>query len=163
MPRPAINTPTVNRQALWDAVAAWFQAITDADGAKVFRTFYKSAKSWAQVPPENCPSANLDPITEQWLVRQGLPPKLTMTALLRVYVVTNQDGDDVLNVDANAILNPIIDAVANAIIIDDPASECATLGGLVSHCAIQGKLERFSGTLANEAVAVIPIVIVVSP
>lgn len=160
----AVNTPTVNRQVLWDAVGDFFQALVGPDGSgKPFRTFYRSAKAWAIVPPENCPSLNLDPTTEIWKVRQGLPPKLWMNALLRLYVVTNQDGADPLTVDANALLNPLIDAVCNSIIIDDLTSECATLGGRVSHCAIEGKLERFSGTLGTEAVAVIPITIVVSP
>jgi hypothetical protein len=159
-----INTPGINRQVLWDKVAEFFQVLVGPDGSgKPFRTFYKSAKAWAVVPPENCPSINLDPINEIWKVRQGLPPKIWANALLRLYVITNQEGDDILTVDANALLNPLIDAVCNSIIIDDLASQCATLGGRVSHCAIEGKLERFSGSLGNEAVAVIPITIVVSP
>ena len=156
-----MDSPSLNRAAIWGAVGNYFSAITAADGSKVFKSFFRHAKHWIDVPPELCPSGQLDPTTEKRTVRRGMPPKIEMTALLRVYVTTGSDIDPV--VDSNELLNPIIDAVEAAIQIDDEINEACTLGGLVSHCAIDGKLERFSGVLGNEAVVVIPIIIIVSP
>jgi hypothetical protein len=156
-----MDSPSLNRAAIWGAVAQFFANITDANGTKVLKSFYTHAKHWIDVPAELQPSGTLDPTTEKRTVRRGMPPKIEMTALLRIYVATGADIDP--TVDANGMLNPIIDAIEAALQIDDVINEACTLGGLVSHCAIDGKLERFSGTLGNEAVVVIPIIIIVSP
>jgi len=156
-----MDSPSINRQAIWDSVADFFRAITNHDGSLVFKSFFTNARHWIDVQPPDQPAATLDPTTEKRKVRRGMPPIIEMTALLRVYVFTNAEIDT--NVDANGMLNPIIDAVERSIVIDDVINECATLGGRVSHCAIDGKVERFSGSLGNEAVVVIPIIIIVSP
>jgi hypothetical protein len=59
----------------------------------------------------------------------------------------------------STILNPLMDAVQNALAPDDPKLERCTLGGLVEHCWIEGRVETDEGALGDQAVAIVPILI----
>lgn len=58
-------------------------------------------------------------------------------------------------------LNPIIDALCQ-VLKPSGADPSQTLGGLVAYCAIEGSIDVFEGVLADRAVALIPIRIVLA-
>lgn len=63
----------------------------------------------------------------------------------------------------SSVLNPIVDAVEQALQPPYPDyNRCQTLGGLVEHCWIEGNIDTDEGTLGDQAVAVIPIKILVT-
>lgn len=156
--------PHLDRQALYTAVLALFAGITAADGSSIFRTAYTDSKHWEDVAPEDTPALCLDPVSEDAEARKTLPKVWRLRMRLLVYVHTSaQMAAGAGAQSPNALLNGILDAVEAAFVIDDIYNEACTLGGLVSHAAIEGTIERFSGVLGDEAAAAIPITILVSP
>lgn len=82
----------------------------------------------------------------------GMPPKRTLMADIWLY--TN-DGKNPDAVPATG-LNIMIDAVELAL-KPSPIFGTQTLGNLVQHCWIEGRPEYFSGHLGGQAIAVLPI------
>ena len=62
------------------------------------------------------------------------------------------------------MLNPLLDAVVAALAPGgaDLAVNAQTLGGLVSHCWLAGKIETDEGALGGQAVAILPVEIVLA-
>ena len=87
---------------------------------------------------------------------RGLPPKRTILAEIWVYTDVGKDP----NANPESALNDIIDAV-EAELAPSPVSGVQTLGGLVSHCWIEGEIEQFPGVLDGIAKAIIPVKILV--
>ena len=59
------------------------------------------------------------------------------------------------------VLNPLLDAI-EAALAPPASSNVQTLGGLVCHAWIAGKIETDEGALGGQAVAIVPIEILVS-
>ena len=59
------------------------------------------------------------------------------------------------------VLNPLLDAV-EAALAPDPVGHVQTLGGLVSHCWIAGRIQTDEGVPGGQAVAIVPVEILVS-
>lgn len=92
-------------------------------------------------------------LTDEYPLRPtGMPPKPVMECELWVYARSGNDPDMI----PDQALNPLIDAIEYSL-RPDPASNVQTLGGLVVHCWIEGKIEKNPGDLDNQAMAVIPI------
>jgi hypothetical protein len=64
------------------------------------------------------------------------------------------------NTTADMVLNGLIDAV-EAALEPSPGFTNQTLGGVVSHCWIEGDTEVFAGPLGTRAAAIVPVVMVV--
>jgi hypothetical protein len=60
------------------------------------------------------------------------------------------------------ILNPIIDAIEAAFAPDNISKNKFTLGGLVEHCYIEGKIEKDQGVLFPKALAIVPVEILLA-
>jgi hypothetical protein len=63
------------------------------------------------------------------------------------------------------VLNPLLDAIAAALAPTgaDLVAGAQTLGGLVKHCWISGAIETDEGALGGQAVAIVPVEILVTP
>lgn len=85
--------------------------------------------------------------------QQGLGTVWTLT--VDVYIYTSSTG----SAFPSTQLNNIADAIEAALQPDNPVRNTNTLGGLVQHCRIEGAIETDEGTLGDQAVAIIPIVI----
>ncbi|HXP74621.1 MAG TPA: hypothetical protein VN823_10790 [Stellaceae bacterium] len=57
-------------------------------------------------------------------------------------------------------MNPLLDAIETAL-APDLVTNVQSLGGLVAHCWIAGKVETDEGVLGGQAVAIVPIEILV--
>ncbi len=108
---------------------------------------------WSNVAEQ--PALFLRDGPETYAPRQarGQPAKVTLTAECWVYV---QSRD--VNAAPIVALNNLIDWIVT-VLQPLPSQECQTLGGLVSHCWIEGKIEKDAGDLdgLGQAVAIIPI------
>jgi hypothetical protein len=87
-------------------------------------------------------------------IRQ-LPSKRTIAAEIWVYTDAGKDP----NANPEAALNDIVDAVEAA--LAPGLNGAQTLGGLVSHCWIEGMVEQYPGVLDGIAKAIIPVKILV--
>ena len=87
---------------------------------------------------------------------RGLPPKRTISAELWVYTDVGKDP----NANPEAALNDIVDAIEVAL-APNVLTGVQTLGGLVSHCWIEGEIEQFPGVLDGIAKAIIPVKILI--
>jgi hypothetical protein len=123
---------------------------TLVSGAASFHTASRRVRHWSDVQASEQPALFLavGPQTPQQV--RNLPPKWMLDA--KLYVYAHADG----NLDPGPILNNLIDAVEAAL---QPSVNKVTqdLGGLVSHAWIEGVVETDEGTLGEQAVAVIPI------
>jgi hypothetical protein len=97
---------------------------------------------------------------EIWEQKRGLPPKRILRADLEIYVSSAGDHRGETR-PPSAVLNPILDALEAALapgLADDGAQ---TLGGLVSHCWIEGGIEIFEGLLEGKTAALVRIHILI--
>lgn len=150
----------ITREQIYSTVFAKFSGLTFLSGTDTtFALTSRKLQHWEDVEVESFPA--LFQIQTQESVQQvrGLPPKWTLGLSLYIYVRTMAQQDD--SVIPTQLLNPILDAVDNALRPDNlPVGTC-TLGGLVSHAWISGPIETSEGLLGDIEVAIIPIEIVV--
>lgn len=87
----------------------------------------------------------------------GTPGKWQLEADIYVYAQTTG------GLVPGSVINPILDAIEQALAPEFPdVSKCQTLGGLVEHCWIEGTIETDEGTLGDQAVAIVPVRILVT-
>ncbi len=151
----------MTREPIEAALFAFSSAIAASDGSQLFKMATRQVKSWDNVAPEDQPALLLLPRKELAQRKKGLPTKWTGEYDLLVYVHTGANNDP--TVTPATLLNAVLDAVEASIKVDDPFNDACTLGGLVSHCAIEGEVIKFLGSLGDEATAIVPIQIFTSP
>lgn len=154
----------MNREPIYQAVFAFFAALTLPTvpvPTPAFKLATRQLKHWDDVAGEDTPALLMQQRRESANRRKGLPTIWTCDITLFLYVTTNANTDPT-QIPAQ-ILNPLLDAIEAALVVDDPINNACTLGGLVSHCAIQGAIESFDGDLGDEAVVTVPIQFLVSP
>jgi hypothetical protein len=114
------------------------------------RTFGRRLVPWADVPPSEQPALFMLCAGQTVTVEGcGMPPKRSLPVTLYLY---NQNEDP-------AQQNDLLDAIEAA--LEPRGEETVTLGGLVSHCRIEGEIETDEGLLDTQAVAIIPVSILV--
>lgn len=148
----------MNRETLYAAVFAFFSALT-AGGSPLFKSATRSLTTWESVSPDDSPALLVRQRTEQAERRKGFPTKWRLNIDLFLYAHTGANNDPTI-IPAH-VLNPLLDAIEGALVVDDQSNDACTLGGLVSHCAINGAVEIYQGNLGDEAVAIVPIEILV--
>ncbi len=144
----------MNREQIYGALFA------QAASAAGFVTASRRLRHWSDVGPAEQPALFQAQKSETAKRTRGLPPRWTLEVELYVYA----QAPDELTPPAS-VLNPLLDAIEAALAPSggDSATNTQTLGGLVSHCWIAGKVQTDEGVLGGQAVAIIPIEIVVGP
>ena len=131
---------------------ALFGILEQVDGLK---TTSRRLKLWGDVPKSERPALFL---TEQkdnvQRVGERMLPKVTMNAMIFIY--TDADASEIPITQ----INDLIDAIETALKPRFPYEE-QTLGGLVSHCWIDGDITKDPGDLDGEGLAMIPINILI--
>ena len=138
----------VNREAIYSAL------FTLVSGAADFVTTGRRIQIITQMQPSQLPALFQQQVSEDTQQVNGIPPKYTLRVDIAIYAL-NPDQTQA----ATPQLNALIDAV-EAALAPSPVTGRQTLGGLVSHCFINGKTDIFEGDLGNKAAAVLPIEIV---
>ena len=139
----------MTREAIYEAL---FARLTAAAG---FATASRRLRHWSDVGPAEQPALFQVQKSETARRDAGLPPRWTLAVDLFVYA---QAPDDVTA--ATTVINPLLDAI-EAALAPDPVTNVQSLGGLVAHCWIAGKVETDEGVLGGQAVAIVPIEILV--
>lgn len=150
----------MTREPIYAAIFQFFANLT-AGNAPLFVTATRHTVTWDKYAPEQTPALLFKQHDEVAVRKTGFPTIWTLHPVLMLYAHTGQSID--LNVIPGQILNPLVDAIENALDVIDPKTGKCTLGGLVSHCAITGTISMIEGNLGDEAVVVIPLEILTSP
>jgi hypothetical protein len=136
------------REAIYQALFMRLQTISG------FQTTSRKLRHWEDVPQPNQPALFLVQKGETFTRVDGLPPKRVFIAELYLYA----RSQDPFTPPAS-ILNPLLDAVETMLLPD--ASGTQTLGGLVQHAWIEGRVETDEGVLGEQAVVILPVRILV--
>jgi hypothetical protein len=139
----------MSREAIYEAL------FTLASGAASFVTASRRWKHWGDVDAASQPALYQNQKAEVTVAVNGLPPKRKLMVDLCIYATS---GDP--NQASSSLLNPLLDAV-EAALAPSPVTERQTLGGLVSHAFINGNTEIYEGVLGAQAVAIIPVEILI--
>ena len=121
-------------------------------GVAGFVTASRRLRHWSDVAPAEQPALFQVQRGETLTERRGLPPRRQSAVELFLYV--NTAGDP--GTAPAQRLNPILDAI-EAALAPDPVSNVQTLGGLVTHAWIAGRIETDEGVLGDQAVAIVPV------
>lgn len=140
---------TISRETAYTALLTRMQTIAS------LKTCTRKLTHWNDVPAEDQPALYIAIGSESRQVRRGLPPLITLEVQLWVYVSTN--GEEV-----GPLLNPVLDAIDLSLQPKQTADNVQTLDGVVHHCWIEGVTQIFEGNLGTEAVAIIPVRILIS-
>lgn len=132
--------------------AALFALVSRSAG---FVTVSRRLRHWTDVGAAEQPALFQIQKSESAEERAKLPPKWRATVDLYIYA----QAPDELAAPAT-VINPLLDALAAAL-APDPLSNVQSLGGLVAHCWIAGKIQTDEGVLGGQAVAIVPIEILV--
>lgn len=157
---------TFNSELIYSKVFAFWAALTVAipagGTAPAFKTATRVTKHWDDVSGEDQPALyQMQSMETPRPYKKGLPQIWDCEITLYLYVRTNLQNDP--TAVPSSMLNPLLDAIKNAIVIDDFSTDSCTLGGLVSSCKISGPIRIYEGDLGDEAVATVPVVFTVSP
>lgn len=136
----------MNREAIYGAL---FGLVARA---APFRTAGRRLRHWSDVGPAEQPAVFMVQTRETAARQRSLPTRWTLHADLYVYA----HAPDELTAPAS-ILNPLLDAIEAALEPDDAATNRQSLGGLVEHAWIAGSIETDEGVLGGQAVAIVPI------
>jgi len=148
----------VVRENIYAALFAYWSGLT-IGGSPAFKTATRKLKVWEDVPKEDQPALLQLQKTETVRKQKGLPAKWTFTIDLYLYVNTEANNDP--SIVPSQLLNPLMDAIEAALAIDDIMNDACTLGGLVSHCYIDGAVNIFEGNLGDQAVCIVPLTVIV--
>ncbi len=139
----------IEREPIYSAVFVLLQGLTGVT------TVSRRLRHWADVTPSEQPAVFQIQRGETPIQVKYIPTKWLLNLDIYVYVNT---GDDPQASPA-ILLNPILDEIENLFPPSDEDGEgkVQTLGGLVSHCWISGRIETSEGALGAQEVAIIPL------
>lgn len=138
----------MTREPIYSALFALLSA------AASFATASRRLRHWSDVGPAEQPALFVVQKSETAERKAGLPPKWRASA--DVYVYAHAPDDDTA---PSTVLNPLLDAIETALA---PQGAVQTLGGLAAHAWIAGKIETDEGVLGGQAVAIVPVEILVA-
>jgi len=122
-------------------------------GSASFVTSSRRLKLWTDVPAAERPAIfQYERDDEYKGADRHLPPTVVMNADLYIYTAPGMDS----GITPISILNPLLDAI-DAALAPSRATGRQTLGGLVSHCWIDGKIMKDPGDIDGDGIAVIPV------
>jgi len=141
----------MNREVI---ITALFTLVS---GAAPFATASRRLALWSSVASSDKPALFVTERSENYTrVSEAVPQMVTINVDITIYTDAGKDQSSVPAIT----LNSLIDAV-DAAIAPNPLTGLQTLGGLVSHCWIEGKVLRDSGDLDGDGVAVVPVRILI--
>jgi hypothetical protein len=144
----------VMREDVMAALVALLEGVIftqPVNGATRFLSISRRLKLWSNVAKSQRPALFIAEHREQQAYQnEALPPKTTLGVDLFIYI----DSSDPNAVPAIA-LNTMLDAIETAL---KPATGARqTLGGLVSHCRIDGAVLKDPGDLDGDGLLWIPL------
>ncbi len=144
---------TLQRDPVFQALFALASAATWGEPAAGFAYAARRVRLFDDLPamPALCQAEHEETVERI----AGQPPRRRLSA---AWIVHHSTGDpDAVPATAN---NLILDALDAALRPDGPDG-CCTLGGLVAHAWIEGKVFKDPGDLDGRALMVVPVVVLV--
>jgi hypothetical protein len=138
-----------SRETVYEAL---FDLLQELPG---IRTCTRRLKSWQDTAGEDQPAIYMQHTGEVTNPVRGQPSRIVLEVSLWIYV--KSEGEDV-----GPILNPILDLIGSTFEPKQDGDHAMTLNGLVHHCWIEGQTQIFEGDLGEEAVAIVPIKLLVT-
>lgn len=124
------------------------------NGLVAFATRSRDLKHWVDVSANLQPAVYMNQTGESANTVTGSPTKWTLR--LDVYIYARVQSDQ----NPGAVLNPLIDAVCNALNVVHPITGRTNLGiAGVEWVRVEGNIETDEGSLGEQAVAIIPVII----
>ncbi len=149
----------VSREAVMAALVAKLQGAAfsaPVNGKTTFASMSRRLKLWADTPKSQRPALFLTEHREQQSYQsEALQGRTTLNVDLFVYI----DASDMNTVPAIS-LNIIMDAIETALKPAPTDDGRQTLGGLVSHCRIDGQVMKDPGDLDGDGLLWVPLKIV---
>ncbi|WP_026259376.1 hypothetical protein [Uliginosibacterium gangwonense] len=141
----------MNREAIYSTL---WSRVSQLPG---FVTASRRLRHWADVDSLAQPALFMVQGSEEVVTLTGEPSRWRMTA--KFYLYARTDGD----IPAGVVLNPLLDSVCVAVSDFNPITGRSTLPVEgVSHCRVEGVIQTDEGSLGDQAVAIVPVVILVS-
>lgn len=141
----------MTREPIYAALFSLLSGVAD------FVTVSRRLVHWADVPAAAQPAMFVAQKSEDHVVLTNTPMRLRL--MVNVYIYVNAGNDP--NATPATQLNNILDALDAAFKIRSP-SENQTLGGLVSYCRIAGNIQTDEGVLGDQAIAIVPVEMMVN-
>ena len=142
---------TPSRETIMQALFARLET------AGSFATASRRLRLWTALAPADAPALFLAERSEtRDRPSEATPGRTTLEADIFLYTYAGEDPNAVPASSMNALLDSIDAALA-----PDPVTGTQTLGGLVSHCWIAGKILNDPGDLDGKGVAILPVKILV--
>jgi hypothetical protein len=139
----------MDREAVMTAL---FDLVVTAAG---FHTTGRDLLHWSQVADQ--PAVFVVDAEEQFPERSyNMPRADTMAAEIWIYTKGTERADS----SRPKALNALLDAV-ETVLAPSPITNTQTLGDVVEHCWIEGRLDKAPGHTDGQAVAVIPVIMLV--
>jgi hypothetical protein len=129
-------------QALFNLVSASASFVTSS----------RRLKLWTDVSPSETPAIFMHEVNDGYTSGKNYLSIVEMNVELFIY--TNPGMAD--GVIPASVMNPLLDAI-DAALAPSRVTNRQTLGGLVSHCWIDGKVMKDVGDMDGQGVAIIPI------
>jgi hypothetical protein len=130
---------------------ATFASPVGAAGATTWARSSRRMKLWTDVSPAEKPALFMTDHSETaGASSKTLPPSFTIDVDLFVYI-DSADPDTVPSSDLNVVLDAITAALAPT------TGGPQTLGGLVTACAVEGRIMKDPGDLDGQGLALVPI------
>lgn len=152
---------SVDREAIWAALFARLQALTAAG----FVSIGRKHKAPPDLTPTEQPALFMVQAMEEHVPQKypGTPTRLILHGFLILYLqapaVDELVGEEQLL--AATTMNAMFKAIDDVLLPDDDLTGKCTLGGLVSHCWIEGETRQDPGILGPQAAALLPVHILV--
>jgi hypothetical protein len=145
-----------SRESIMQALVACLaqaQFATPINGCDSWALLSRRLKLWSDVASADQPALFITEHGENLgASSEGLPGKATLNVDLFVYIAAGKDPDCIPARD----LNIALDALA-ACLAPDPVVGRQTLGGLVTHCRIEGRIVKDPGDLDGQGLALVPV------
>jgi hypothetical protein len=137
---------TASREAIMSALFAL------VSGSAPFVTSSRRLKLWTDVPAAERPAIFQYERDDSYTNGKQYLPIIEMNVDLYIYTYPGTDS----GITPISVLNPLLDAV-DAALAPSKVTGRQTLGGLVSHVWIDGKVMKDPGDLDGDGIAVIPV------
>ena len=131
-----------------DVMSALYAKLT-AGGA--YKTIGRRLVLWTKVAEQ--PALFLRHVGDEVVPRPtGMPPKIVIECEVWLYANTGANPDISPEIAINGLLDTVEVSLQPA-----PGVNAQTLGGLVAHTWIEGKIDIHPGDLGGQAIAIIPV------
>lgn len=151
---------SIDREAIWSAL---FEQLKSSVGSE-FVSIGRKHKAPPDLLPAQQPALFLVEAKETHLQKPaGLPQKIALHGFLIIYFQASDLQEEIgAETELPATkMNAFLQAIDDALAPDDRATDRFTLGGLVTHCWIEGDTSLDPAILGPQAAAIVPLHILV--